>query len=79
VHVHTAALLDDHITTIDGVPVTSLVRTVLDLCRTLPIEQAVAVGDRAWHTDWYVKSWRISFPGWRGGRAPGKHGVPWSC
>jgi hypothetical protein len=47
VRVHTAALLDDHITTIDGVPVTSLVRTVLDLCRTLRIEQAVAAGDRA--------------------------------
>jgi hypothetical protein len=32
---------------IDGIPVTSLARTVLDLCRTLPIEQAVAAGDRA--------------------------------
>jgi hypothetical protein len=30
-----------------GWPVTSLVRTVLDLCRTLPIEQAVAAGDTA--------------------------------
>ncbi|HJV13423.1 MAG TPA: hypothetical protein VJ625_05980 [Propionibacteriaceae bacterium] len=28
-------------------PVTSLARTVLDLCRTVPIEQAVAAGDRA--------------------------------
>jgi hypothetical protein len=27
-------------------PVTSLVRTVLDLCRTIPFEQAVAAGDR---------------------------------
>jgi hypothetical protein len=47
VHVHTAPLPDDHVTAIDGVPVTSLVRTVLDLCRTLPIEQAVAAGDHA--------------------------------
>jgi hypothetical protein len=47
VHVHTAPLPDDHVTSIDGVPVTSLVRTVLDLCRTLPIEQAVAAGDHA--------------------------------
>jgi hypothetical protein len=28
-------------------PVTSLVRTVLDLARTLPMTQAVAAGDRA--------------------------------
>jgi hypothetical protein len=34
-------------TTIDGVSVTSLARTLLDLCRTVPIEQAVAAGDRA--------------------------------
>jgi hypothetical protein len=47
VQVHTAPLADDHITTIDGIPVTSLARTVLDLCRTVPIEQAVAAGDRA--------------------------------
>jgi hypothetical protein len=46
-YVHTAPLPDDQITTIDGVPVTSLARTVLDLCRTVPIEQAVAAGDRA--------------------------------
>jgi hypothetical protein len=47
VQVHTAPLPDDQITTIDGIPVTSLARTVLDLCRTVPIEQAVAAGDRA--------------------------------
>jgi hypothetical protein len=45
--VHTAPLPDDHITTIDGMPVTTLARTVLDLCRTVPLEQAVAAGDRA--------------------------------
>jgi hypothetical protein len=32
---------------IDGVPVTSMTRTILDLARTLPMEQAVASGDRA--------------------------------
>jgi predicted transcriptional regulator of viral defense system len=47
VQVHTAPLPDEHITTIDGIPVTSIARTVLDLCRTAPIEQAVAAGDRA--------------------------------
>ena len=47
VQVHTAPLPDDHVTTIDGVPVTSPARTVLDLCRTVPIEQAVAAGDRS--------------------------------
>ena len=44
---HAAPLTEGDITTIDGVPVTSLARTVLDLCRTVPIEQAVAAGDRA--------------------------------
>ena len=47
VHVHAAPLTETDITTIDGVSVTSLARTVLDLCRTVPIEQAVAAGDRA--------------------------------
>jgi hypothetical protein len=47
VRVHGAPLADVDVTTIDGMPVTSLRRTVLDLCRTLPIEQAVAAGDRA--------------------------------
>jgi hypothetical protein len=47
VQVRAAPLPDDHVTTIDDIPVTTLARTVLDLCRTVPIEQAVAVGDRA--------------------------------
>jgi hypothetical protein len=47
VQVHATPLAEMDITTIDGVPVTSLARTVLDLCRTVPIEQAVAAGDRA--------------------------------
>ncbi len=32
---------------IEGVAVTSMARTVADLARTLPLDQAVAVGDRA--------------------------------
>jgi len=47
VQLHTAPLADDQVATIDGVPVTTLARTVLDLCRTVPIEQTVAAGDRA--------------------------------
>jgi predicted transcriptional regulator of viral defense system len=47
VQVHAAPLIAGDLTAIDGIPVTSLARTVLDLCRTVPIEQAVAAGDRA--------------------------------
>jgi hypothetical protein len=47
VEVHSAALPPSHIELLDGMPVTSLARTVADLGRTLPFEQAVAAGDRA--------------------------------
>jgi hypothetical protein len=47
VQVHGAPIGRREVTMIDGVPVTSLTRTVLDLARTLPMEQAVASGDRA--------------------------------
>jgi hypothetical protein len=47
VRVHGARLTDSEVTAIDGIAVTSLSRTVLDLCRTLPLEQAVAAGDCA--------------------------------
>jgi hypothetical protein len=47
VQVHGAPLDPREMTMVDGVPVTSLTRTVLDLARTLPMEQAVASGDRA--------------------------------
>ena len=47
VQVHGAPVHPREVTMIDGVPVTSLTRTVLDLARTLPLEQAVASGDRA--------------------------------
>ena len=47
VEVHAAGLDSDALTVIDGVTVTSLTRTVLDLGRTWAFEQAVAAGDRA--------------------------------
>jgi predicted transcriptional regulator of viral defense system len=47
VHLHGAPLDAEDLMDVDGVPVTSLARTVLDLARTLPMDQAVACGDRA--------------------------------
>ena len=47
VEVHGAPLDAVDLTLIAGLKVTSLNRTVLDLARTLPWEQAVAAGDRA--------------------------------
>ena len=47
VEVHGAPLSVEDVTAIDGVPVTSLTRTVLDVSRTLAFDRAVAVGDRA--------------------------------
>ena len=47
VQVHASPLGEDDVTSIGGIPATSLARTVLDLCRTLPFEQAVAAGDHA--------------------------------
>ena len=59
VQVHAAPLPDDHVTTIDDIPVTTLARTVLDLCRTVPIEQAVAAGDRALTFGSYTNCWNL--------------------
>ncbi|MHA6617858.1 type IV toxin-antitoxin system AbiEi family antitoxin domain-containing protein [Pseudonocardia sp. DLS-67] len=47
VHVHVASLDPSEITTIAGLPVTSLARTAADLARMLPFEQAVVVADSA--------------------------------
>jgi hypothetical protein len=47
VHAHSAPLDETDIVLVDGIAVTSIARTVLDLARTLPMEQAVALGDRA--------------------------------
>lgn len=48
-HVHSATLRPDEITEVDGLTVTTVARTVADLARTLPFEQAVVVGDHALH------------------------------
>jgi len=49
VHVHTAPLDPEEVDLVDGIPVTSVARTVVDLARTLPFEPAVAVADAALH------------------------------
>jgi predicted transcriptional regulator of viral defense system len=47
VHVHGAPLPPTDLAVIDGVVITSLARTVLDLARTRPMEEVVAAGDLA--------------------------------
>lgn len=47
VHVHCAPLASDEIGLVDGVAVTSVARTVIDIGRTVPFEQAVVVADAA--------------------------------
>lgn len=46
---HVARLRDDEVTEVDGVAVTDVRRTVLDLARSLPFEAAVVVLDAALH------------------------------
>lgn len=45
--IHTQPLTAADLDMVDGIPVTSLERTVFDLARTLPFDRAVAAGDRA--------------------------------
>lgn len=47
VHVHTAPLHADEIVVVDGVAVTSVARTLVDLARVVPFEQAVVALDAA--------------------------------
>ena len=47
VELHAATLPAHHVGLVDGLPVTTLPRTVADLARILPFDQAVAAGDRA--------------------------------
>jgi hypothetical protein len=47
VHLHRAGLPSDHVTTLDGVPVTTVARTVVDCCRELRTPHAVAIADAA--------------------------------
>ena len=46
-HLHVAPLADDDICVVDGVAVTTLARTILDLSRTLSMERSVPIGDAA--------------------------------
>lgn len=46
-HAHTAPLAANEIVQRDGLRVSSLARTVIDLARTLPYRRAVAIGDAA--------------------------------
>lgn len=48
-HVHAAPLRPEEVVTVDGLACTSVARTVVDLARTLPFEQAVVVADAARH------------------------------
>lgn len=44
---HAAALDPDEVTVVDGIVVTSVARTVVDIARSVPLEPAVAVADAA--------------------------------
>jgi hypothetical protein len=48
-HVHSAKLTEGEIVVRDGIAVTSPSRTVVDLARSLPFEQAVSMADAALH------------------------------
>lgn len=50
VHVHTAPLAAEEVVAVQGLPVTTLARTVVDLGRTVAAGQAVAAGDAALRT-----------------------------
>jgi hypothetical protein len=54
--VHVAALPAGHVISYRGVPVTSVPRTVVDLARTLPFAQGVAVADSALYAGLTSKS-----------------------
>ena len=47
VHVHSAPLADDEVVVVDGLMCTCLARTVVDLAREVPFEQAVVCADAA--------------------------------
>jgi predicted transcriptional regulator of viral defense system len=48
-HVHSASFDADEVVVLDGIAVTSVARTVVDLARSLPFEEAVSVADAALH------------------------------
>jgi hypothetical protein len=47
VHLHVARLPDDDVTALNGLRLTTVARTVVDLARSLPFEAAVVVADAA--------------------------------
>lgn len=49
VHPHRAQLTDAELTSIDGIAVTTVARTVLDVARSAPFTQSVVVADAALH------------------------------
>jgi hypothetical protein len=46
---HRCQLTDAEVTTVDGVHITTVARTVLDIARTAPLTQAIALADAALH------------------------------
>lgn len=62
-HVHATTMAAEDVVVIDGLRVTSPARTVVDLARTEPFEQAVAVADAALHQDLLRRAGRQSGPG----------------
>lgn len=48
-HVHAASLAVDEVVVVGALPVTTVARTLLDLARTLPFAEAVAILDAALH------------------------------
>jgi predicted transcriptional regulator of viral defense system len=47
IHLHGAPVPDSHVTTVDGLPVTSVARTVVDATRMLTYREGVAIADTA--------------------------------
>jgi len=67
VHVHAAPLGADEVCVVAGIPVTSLARTVVDIARTVPFEDAVVVADAAMFIDddrsgWTAPPCRLRWP-----------------
>ena len=46
-HLHVARVRDDEVTLLEGIPVTDMTRTVVDIARTVPFEPAVVLADQA--------------------------------
>jgi hypothetical protein len=66
---HVAPLPADDLVVVDGIRCTSLSRTVFDLCRTLPLEAAVAIADAAERRmGERIREWDVeAVESWRGG------------